>query len=67
MTLSRYLGSVMCKHSDTEVETRETELQGRNVVGSLERIMKGKRVSMEIKRNLRNTVILPTLTYTSET
>ncbi len=29
--------------------------------------MKGRRVSMEVKRDLRNTVIVPTLTYASET
>ncbi len=31
------------------------------------RIMKGKSVSMEVKRDLRITVIVPTLTYASET
>ncbi len=29
--------------------------------------MNGRNVSMEVKRDLRNTVIVPTLTYTSET
>ncbi len=29
--------------------------------------MKGSSVSMEVKRDLRNTVIVPTLTYASET
>ncbi len=29
--------------------------------------MNGRSVSMEIKRDLRNTVIVPTLTYASET
>ncbi len=62
-----YLGTVMCKHGRTEGETRERALQGNNLVGSLEHIMKGKSVSMVEKRDLRNTVILPTLTYASET
>ncbi len=31
------------------------------------RIMKGRSVSKEVKRDLRNTVIVPTLTYASET
>ncbi len=31
------------------------------------RIMNGRSVSMEVKRDLRNTVIVPTLTYVSET
>ncbi len=30
-------------------------------------IMKGISVSMEVKRDLRNTVIVPTLTYASKT
>ncbi len=63
----KYLGSVMCKHGGTEGETRERALQGRKVVGSLGRIMKGRSVSMEVKRDLRDTVIVPTLTYASET
>ncbi len=37
------------------------------VVGSLGHIMNGRSVSMEVKRDLRNTVIVPTLTYASET
>ncbi len=37
------------------------------MVGSLGRIMKGRSVSMEVKRDLRNAVIVPTLTYASET
>ncbi len=57
----------MCKHGGTEGETRERALQGRKVAGSLGRIMNGGSVSMEVKRHLRNTVIVPTLTYASET
>ncbi len=41
--------------------------EGRKVVGSLGRIMKGRSVSMEVKRDLRNTVVVPTLTYVSKT
>ncbi len=48
-------------------EARERALQGRKMVGSLGRIMNGRSVSMEVKRDLRNTVIVPTLTYASET
>ncbi len=49
------------------LETRERALQGRKVVWSLRRIMSGRGVSMEVKRDLRNTVIVPTLTYASKT
>ncbi len=63
----KYLGSVICKHGGTEGETRERALQGRKVVGSLGRIMNSRSVSMEVKRDLRNTVIVPTLRYATET
>ncbi len=62
----KYLGSVMCKHGDTG-ETRERAFQGRKVIGSLGCIMNGRSVSMEIKGNLRNTILVPTLTYASQT
>ncbi len=55
----KYLGSVMCKHGGMEGEIRERALQGRRVAGSLGRIMNGRRVSMEVKRDLRNTIIVP--------
>ncbi len=63
----KYLGSVMCKHGGTEGESKERALHERKVVGSLGHTMNGRSVSMEVKRDLRNTVIVPTLTYTSET
>ncbi len=36
------------------------------MVGALERVMKGRSVSMEVKRGIRNSIILPTLSYASE-
>ncbi len=44
-------------------EIRERVVKGRSVVGSLSGIMKGRNVSMEVKRGLRNSILLPTLTY----
>ncbi len=63
----KHLGSVMCKHGGTEGETRERALQGRKVVGSLGGNMNRSSVSTEVMRDLRNTVIAPTLTYVSKT
>ncbi len=63
----KYHGSVMCKHGGTEGETRQRSLQRRKVAGSFGHIMNGRSVSMEVKRELRNTVIVPTLTYASKT
>ncbi len=59
----KYLGSVICKHGGPEGEERK----GGRVVGSLGRIMNDKSVIMEVKRDLRNTIIVPTLTHASQT
>ncbi len=50
-----------------EGETRERALQGRKAAGSLAHIMNGRSVSLEVRKDLRNTVIVPTLTYARET
>ncbi len=42
-------------------------MKGRNVIGSLARVMKGRSVSMEVKRGLRNSILMSTLIYGSET
>ncbi len=62
----KYIESVICKHGGSERETRERALQGRRVAGSLGRIMNGRSVSIEVKRDLINTIIVLTLTYASE-
>ncbi len=41
-------------------------MKGRSVVGSLTGVMKGSNVSMDMKRSLSNSTLLPTLTYGSE-
>ncbi len=41
-------------------------MKSRSVVGSLTEVMKGRNVSMDVKRGLRNSILLPTLTYGSE-
>ncbi len=63
----KYLGTILCKHGSMEGEIRERRVKGRQVMGVLERVMKGRNVSMEVKWGIRNSVILPTLSYTSET
>lgn len=53
----KYFGSVMCKQGDT----------GRKVAGSLRCVMNGRSVSSKVvRRDLRNTLIVQTLTYASE-
>ncbi len=41
-------------------------MKGRSVVESLAGVMKGRNVSMDVKRGLRNSTLLLTLTYRSE-
>ncbi len=62
-----YMETFLCKHGCMEGEIRERTVKGRQVMGALERVMKGRNLSMELKKGIRNSVILPTLSYTSET
>ncbi len=63
----KYLGAVLSEHGEMEGEVRERAVKGRSVIGSLARVMRGRDVSMEVKKGLRNSIFLPTLTYGSET
>ncbi len=62
----KYLGTVLCKHEGKEGEIRERVMKGRSVVGLFAGVMKGRNVSMEVKRDPRNSILLSTLTYGSE-
>ncbi len=62
-----YFGTILYKHGSMEGEIRERTVMGRQVMGALERVMKGRSVSMAVKKGVRNSVILPTLSYASET
>ncbi len=48
-------------------EIRERAIQGRKVTGSLGRKMRERTVSREVKKALRDSMIVPTVAYTSET
>ncbi len=61
------MGTVLCKHGEMDGEIRERALKGRSVIGSLARVMKGGNVSVELKRGLRNCILLSLLMYGSET
>ncbi len=63
----KYLGTILCKQGSMEGEIRERTVKGRQVMGALERVMTGRSVSMAVKKGIRNSVILPTLSYASET
>ncbi len=63
----KYLGTFLCKHGSMEGEIRERTVKGRQVMGDLKRVMKGRNESMKLKRGIKNSILLPTLSYTSET
>lgn len=63
----KYLGSILCKYGSMEGEIRERALEGRKVVGSLGCMMRERTVSKEVKKALRDSIIVPTVTYASET
>lgn len=50
MRKCKYLGTVMGKFGDKEGEIRERAVQGKRVIGSFNRILKCKGVSLEVKR-----------------
>ncbi len=41
---------MICKHGGMEGEIRERVMRGRSVVGLLAGVMKGRNVSMDVKR-----------------
>ncbi len=51
VTEFKYLGT-LCKHGSMEGEVRERVVKGRQVVAALERVMKGRIGSMEVKRGM---------------
>ncbi len=59
----KYLGTILCKHGSMEGEIRERTVKDRQVMGALERVM----TACVVKKGIRNSVILPTLLYASET
>ncbi len=63
----KYLGTILCKHGSMEREIKERTVKGRQVMGVLERAMKGRNVSIVVKKGKRTSVNLPKLSYASET
>ena len=48
-------------------EKRERAVKGKCDIGSLARVMRGRNIYTEVRKELRNSILLPTLTYRSET
>ena len=58
---------MLWKHREFEGGIREKVAKGSCVIGSLARIIKGRNVSIEVKRGLRNSIFLSPLMGGSET
>ncbi len=50
-----------------EGNIKDKSPQGRKVVGFVGRMMRERTVSKEVKKALRDSIIVPTVTYASET
>ncbi len=62
VTQFKYLGTVLCRHGEMEGEIREIAGKCMSVSGSLARVMRGRNVSVEVKKGLRHSILLPSLT-----
>ncbi len=63
----KYFGTVLSKPREMEGEVREKAVKDKSIIRSLARVMKGRSVSMEVKRGLRNSILLPNLMNGSQT
>ena len=66
VTEFKYLGSMLCKHNGMRSEVRERAMQGRRMIGALNQIVGFREMSEEVKKGLRDSILLPTLTYGGE-
>ena len=63
----KYLGSVMSKDGSIEDDVQEKVQQGKRTAGTLRAVTRNRSVSMEVKRSLHGSVLIPSMTYGSET
>ncbi len=63
----KYHGSIFYKYGSMEGEIRERAIKNRKVIGSLGRVMRERTVSREVKKALRDSIIVPTVAYASKT
>ncbi len=57
---------MLSKDEEMEGEVRGKAVNSRSGIKSLARVMKRRNISMEVKKGLRNCILLPTLMYGSE-
>ncbi len=57
-------GTILCNFWSIEGDIRERTVKGRQVMGVLERVMKGRNVRMAVKKGIRNSTCYPSDTVT---
>ena len=62
-----YFGNSAIQTWRDGMKIRKKAVKGKCVIGSLSRNMRGNNILMEVKRVLRNSILLPTLPYGSQT
>ena len=62
----KYLRAVLCRHGEMEEKIRERVVKRSCIILSLAMIMRERNIFMEVKKVLRNSILLPTLTYGSD-
>lgn len=62
----KYLGKLLSKYGSMKGKVRERTVNRRQTIGSIKRIMRGRGVNMKVRKGLRNSMVLPTLTYAPE-
>lgn len=63
---SKYLGTVFYRKSDIKGEIRQRLMAGNRCIGSLNRILRSKTISRNLKVRIYRTVIRPIVIYGSE-
>lgn len=63
----KFVGTDLWNHVSIKVSVREGAVRGRQLTGKLDRVVRGRSVSMKVKNDIRNSIIPLTLSYASET
>lgn len=52
----KYTGAVLSNHGENEGEISKKAVKGRSIIGALASVIKGRNVSMKVKRGLGNSI-----------
>ena len=63
----QYLGSIITNDGDVEIDTRKRIWQATTVFTKMDKIWKSSKISLKIKLQLYNSIVLSTAIYACET